>query len=1097
MLYETRSIIWESEKSIKAGDDFTIKFDSNQLLLPVDCLSTDFRYKLWLRGDVDVQQNWMFEGGYPLLYRDIDDALCTTHTNESQFSLHFDLKKHLGRNYPRRAYCKVACPPELSPQFPVPGGGLGIWNFSISAKAENLILENGGQVGVKFEVWTHQQGYKDGDINPAPQNTFELFFDVGSYDFQTYSMPIEITQEMTMILVTVFALEATGSLWVENPSLKSDDNQQLLPQFTLSNSHHEYMNWMGENLSHKDWTDIQPVVNDVTLPVQSIFQRCHRGCEFELSLPEGLIHEGVNTITLRNVNNYHAPLPYKLMQVALLHELAQDFNVISFPKTAIADHSYAILVATNQSDLTLEISSSNTGLIFPKTKVCPTKGLHVIKGTVGGSGTDIGVTITANGVSKTTILERIVVREHDNVITGTSDSIYIPQDNFQLMQELLAWYFHNQLGNFITFRPVYRWTGGRVLAPETWEEIRRICTELEVPFCHIIDGRELPGMNANPTKAMLDSPFFVGNQGHERDGSGYYWRQRRAVGSDLLFHEVFNKQHQHPDYTYSSPIIYKDHGNYLYYDPVSPKNMQEAAEQFVKISKSALNGIKRHTGPSVLFKYFFEAGLEVGGAEIMYGPQEIILAALRGASIAYHRNEFIAHLAVQWSSTPHDTPERYLRYQLSLFSSYLQGVNHINTEEGLYRMEELFTTYDRFSDGCMGHKKIQQEFAKFVATHTRRGNMVNPIAMLHGRFDAWVCFTRQNAWGHYGDEWKFGAPEESWDLLKLFYPDSNLNAVYSHPCPNEPQGFFSRTPYGNVDILPIEASIEVLNQYPFMAFMGYNATLPQQIEKLVTYVEQGGTLLLSWAHLNTQIDRNEIIYSDPKLVDTQSLTGCTPDGYITGDCNARLGVLPDTMTLEVLKRDKNNHPLVLCNQIGKGKVLIVNTAEFPAHPEIRPTYLDCLKTLTEKTMAKQYPKGWMIGEDYVETAVYDNLDGSRVIYAINTNWWDQEKQIAHTKLHLGDCILDLSIPRGFISTLTLTNNFGVLVSDNETEVLAVTCDDDYLNVSIQGKGETILTIIPPSGFMPVGCDVLTAGIYSKTISLNGQSNLNLQLLPLI
>lgn len=1069
MLFKNRKVLWSGNEVIpaKRSNTYTVSFDSGEL----QDTPEQSRFKLRLRGDVDVQQNWMWEGGYPLLYRDIDDALCTD-THHSQFCLKLDMDTHLGRNYPRRAYCKLPCPLELTPQFEVPGGGIGNWEFSIWAKADNVTLQNAtrvlpkGKQGVTLEIWNRVEGLLPTDINRAPEKTLTLEIDGGSYDWKQYKMPVEITTDMAMILVTIYADNSLGCLCLEDPRLCGGNNQQVMPQLTNSNPHHEYLNWMGENISRKEWTKLRPVINGEKLPVAELFQRCHRGCEHEIPLPMGVIKPGVNTIKLCNENEGTSPLPFRIMEVELLSELATPFQVIWFPSRAVLGKNAAILVETCEDNITLTLSASSHEIKFPEAVTFKKAGLHVIKGMAEEYATDIAVTISGNGFAEDYRIERVITRGEDNVITGTSDSIYIPQDDIQLMREFLAWYFENRVGNFISFRPVYRWTGARVLAPEMWEEIRDICTELEIPFCHIIDGRELPGLNANPTKKMLESPYFVGNQGHERDGALYYWRQRRAEGTDLTFHEVSAKRHQHEDYDYGVPICYTKNGNFLYFDPISPKDMKQAAEQYIEKSRLFLAGIKRHTGPSVLFKYFFEAGLEVGGAEIMYGPQEIILSALRGASLAYNRKEMAAHLAVQWSSTPHDTVERFRRYQLSLFDCYLQGVNHINTEEGLYRMEELFSVYDRFTEGCKGHLKVQQEFTEFVETHTRRGKMYNPIAILHGRYDGWVCFTRPNVWAHSGEEWKFSQAEESWDLLKLYYPNSKLQALYVHPCPNSPQGFFSKTPYTNVDILPIEAEQRILNQYPFMAFLGYNAATESQLDALYEYVSKGGKLLLTLAHLNTAITREDIIAGEPVFPGDDNddnneklkkLLGCSVkvDGGVA-PTDARTGVIEELCdTARVIQSSASGQPLVIQNKVLKGEVIWINTAEYPAHPMIRDTYEAYLKQLTLSTIEMEYQKGWMTSSDTVQSGVYLLEDGTRVIYAVNTNWWAADTEKADATLHIGGAEIAVSIPRGVITTVTINEGVAAITSDITTEVLSVTQGA----IELQGYNDAEIRVI--------------------------------------
>lgn len=444
----------------------------------------------------------------------------------------------------------------------------------------------------------------------------------------------------------------------------------------------------------------------------------------------------------------------------------------------------------------------------------------------------------------------------------------------------------------------------------------------------------------------------------------------------------------------------------------------------------------------------------------MYGPQEVILSALRGASFAYDREEFAAHLAVQWSTTPHDTPSRYRRYRLALFVSYLQGCGTINTEEGLYRIEENSAQLDRFSEACMRHADVQRDFLRFVETHSRRGKLISPIALLHGAYDAWVCFTRRNAWSHEGDEWKFNTPEESWDLINVFYPDSVLNAIYRHPCPDSPQGYYSRTPYGTVDILPVEASVDKYMQYPSMAFLGFNAADAGQLQKLIAYVKNGGKLLLGWCHLFTDTNRTDAISGTPLPLESSELLGLTFQGFLPSQDGLTLGDITLGDDVTVLEK-RNSVPFLLKRNLGCGSIFFINAREYPASPEVRPAYEKILTQFGEEALNQNREKGWMNSFDTVETAVYDREDGHRTIYAIDTDWWSPDRTLAQTSLLLGASSYPVDIPRDKITVTTIFNQIAVTTSDMETDVLEILPKKDGFSIRLQGGEHSEFTIYAP------------------------------------
>ncbi len=1073
---------------IKSGDTFKLSFNTDEFL---DGAPENYSFKVRFTGDVDVQPNWMWEGGYPRLYRLIDDAL-STETKHSQFSLKMKLNHE---DYPRRAYYQIPCPPRLTPQFPVNPCDPK-WDFSVLAKAENLKIDEGGRISFVIEKYLKKDGVNPRDMQYGPDEVTVIDFPEGTYDFTEFNTSVTIDDNTACLLVFVACEHAGGTVWFEDPRLTNERGENILPQFTVSNPYHEYLNWFGENLSRKDWTDLEVSLNSDTFFVGELFQRCHRYSENEVTLPTAIVKKGENTLEIKNIDSYFAPIPYKIKKVEILYGINNAVNVISCPSIVYADRRFGVLVSTKEENTTVKVSSSCDCIKSAESQYTfEHKGLNVIPFEASDkTGTDITLTFEANGHTESAKVERIVIKEDDNVLTGTGDAIYVPQDVTQT-EEFIAWYLHNEIGNFITFRPTYRWCGSRMMNPKVWERIVELCTQYGLYYCHFIDGRELPGANANPTKAMMQGEYFVGNQGHEHDGAYYYWGPRRVEDeNEVFFISLQDRVVKHPDFRYyNSPVYTKDGRPFGHYNPVDTKDMKEAAEHFVDNCKFYLNGIKRHTGPGTLFKYFFEAGMEVGGAELMYGPHEVVLSALRGASLAYGRKEFISHLAVQWSTTPHDTPARYRRYQLAMFVCYIQGTNHINTEEGLWRIEEDFSHFDRFSDACINHRKMQHDFNHFIKTHSRRGKMVNPTALLHGQYDAWVCFTRQNAWAHLGDEWKFNTPEESWDLIKVFYPDSVMDALYIHPCENKPQGFYSRTPYGTVDVLPVEAGKELIDTYKTAAFLGWNTAEPEQFDKLTEYVRGGGTLLLGWPHLFVDTDRTTAISGEPTVIDSKTikkLLNVTFKGFNTTRTKDGEEIKVGDITLGddvTVRSTLGGYPLVIEHAIGDGKVIFVNLRDYPADKNVRPVYEALLRELGEMGVNREKERGWITTSDTVDTGVFDREDSLRDIYAININWWADENVPAAATLHFAGCDREVMIDREVINVFTLAKNFGVWTADNDTDVISITETDSSVEVTLQGYGKTELKFITCDDIKSddVTLTKLDNGMYSAELELKG------------
>ena len=1076
--------IQDQMHSLKVGEKTAISFFMPKQGEKIE----NYHYRFLFKGRMGIHDAWMYEGGLPYLYRDIDDSL-SNETHHSRFSLKITAD---GEDFPRRAYYKIQCSPRINSQYPVPSGGSIVWIFSGMVKTKNLrhCREKGVEMpvtAIKFECFQKEEGRDERDISGTPAQVIKVPLPEGTNDWSVLTCRVPIEEKTAAVLVSIEVTGAKGIVWLEDFSFMNSRGFNILPCFDLSNRYLEQFNWMGENLSRKEWCDIRLTLNGRKLETAPFYQPCYAGAENEVTIPEEMLLEGENCLEIENVTDAFCPPPYFLAQTKLLWEVKRDFYIISVPEYVVEHQRAGILIKTVRPDTELYMVKHHA-INTEHKKIYKNPGLYIWEFTAKESASHIPVCIMSRQSTDMGWIARTIEKEEDGIVTGSGDSVYIPQEKKE-MEEFLCWYLAGHIGNMITFRPVYRWSGSRVCRSDVWIRIADLCNQLGLYYCNMIDGRELPGIEANPDSELLAGEYYLGNQGHEKDGAFYYWLQPQRKINEELYEEISRKITVNETRSYRTPIEYEEKDVYFNFSPNKAGNMEEAAGQFLEKVKTSLTGIKRHTGPSTLFKYFLEAGVEVCGAELMYGPHEVILSALRGASIAYHKEIFTAHLAVQWSTTPHESESHYRRYRLSLFISYLQGCHHINTEEGLYRMEEYFSEHDRFSEACVRHADVQRDFYRFVETHSRRGKLQSFVGLLHGRNDGWVCFTRRNAWSQDGEEWEFSAPEESWDLIKVFYPDSVLDAIYRHPCTDEPHGYYSRTPYGTVDILPVEASTDIYKTYDSLAFIGYNTAETSQIEKFIEFVENGGKLLLGWCHLCIDTDRKKIRDGNLHPLDASELTGVTWHGFSPEEAGLTFGdVTWDETTVPIIEVD--GKPLLFCRFYGKGVVYFFNVAQYPSAPALRPYYENVLHEFGEEAVVRQADKGYLSTSDAVETAVYDRDDGHRVIYMIHTNWWSKEEVPAFGTFTLGEQRYRMRVKRDVINIVTIYEDMAVMVSDNTTDIISISKEAEGMTLYLQGEGLIELTLYTQREIqMPKGGYQNADKSFSLSVTLNGKGRL--------
>lgn len=431
------------------------------------------------------------------------------------------------------------------------------------------------------------------------------------------------------------------------------------------------------------------------------------------------------------------------------------------------------------------------------------------------------------------------------------------------------------------------------------------------------------------------------------------------------------------------------------------------------------------------------------------------MAFLRGAARSTGQPSIGVHHAVQWSSSPHDTPARYRRYRLALYVSWMQGATEINTEEGLWRIEEYYSYFHRFTEACRNHLKQQQDFYRFVASHQRTGTFHAPMALLHGRYDGWHAFGPNQPWGLY--EVKDCDAEKSWDLLRVFYPQSKPGAaLYVHGCPEKAVGYHTGTPRGNIDVLPVEGEGSLFENKASLAFMGYNCAQAEDLDKLMDYVRAGGTLLLGWAHLSTTTQRAQVEAYDHQYIDhpLAALLGGAPQFRQDTAHGQPIWVNTKVPAAAVVQATSDSGmPLLVRVPHGQGSVVLLNAREYPAHPGVRPVYEQALEQLSDQALARQ-PARVICGDD-VQYTVFEQPDGSHHLYVLAVDWFRAPEAPRNATLILGGHQHPFTLPFGVMLKIVAQGQLAAWADSEEADVLALSDK----GITVQGTGKATIRMI--------------------------------------
>ena len=950
------------------------------------------RRRLRIVGEPDVFWLRRCEPGIPArYYRSIADSLDPRDPWGERFSLRLEGR---GEAWPRCAYARIG------PQALRYAGISSAPRLELraSVRAEDLHLLEGGELLVELGIYRKKKGRHPEDVFDQPDETVGLEIPEGSYAWKELAHPVVLDERIACLLVRVSARGFSGTLWVGSPRLAAPGGDTIVPPFEPESPHWPELNWLGENLSRMEWPEFEVTADGARCFGGPVFSSIYRSPDFSVPLPE--LSPGSHELGLGLVEAHPGALPFRVLSAEIVEESARAVEVVWHPAYVPEEAEFPVLVERN-------------GAEGPELEV-----LRVPSGAARAA--------PSYGIEGCAPL-RVVRRQEDGITLSTGDAIYIPQ-NIDEFRSFLCWYLESEAGNALCFRPTYRWSGTRALEPAFWRWLCPLLERLGMRYHLMVDGRELPGKNANPPDALLQGPAYMGRQSHENDGAFCYWGAHRE---DSLYADIYSRSKDLGGiFPVCRPAVREGTRVIQFFDPYEVRGMADGAAVFVRHLRETRAASTRHTGPSTLFRYFYRAGYDWLGAEQMYGPEEVILSALRGASRAYGKTDYGAHLAVQWSSIPHQSPAHARRYFLSLAACYLHGVSNINTEEGLWRMESEYAPHDRFSQACEIHRHEHRRFHRFLQTHPRRGSLRVPLAVLQGNLCGWRCFGRGGTWGSLRPELAFGPPEESFDLLSVFYPRSRLDGIYKNPCPDdEPQGWYTGTPFGPVDLLPVEAPLSCMESYGALVFLGWNTFRETDARRLLSYVKRGGTLILCRRHLSRAVERGGPVE------------------------------LPDSAAVrELVGNPRGSRQAPRVGAVGKGTVVYFATDAYPCDRSVRAAYEAAMRDAARQAGSRERARGWIHGSRDVGFTAYDWEDGTtRTLYLLNVDWWSGAASHP-VRLLLGSRSYPLEARSGRIESVTVSGGTAVMPLAEDADVLALSPSPRGLLVTVQSDRGTDLDV---------------------------------------
>ncbi|MBQ8606401.1 MAG: hypothetical protein IJ408_06645 [Clostridia bacterium] len=1038
-----------SEIVLRKGRSCEFSFDEGGL-------DKSAHHRLYLTAEDRMSSIFKEEQFGDKLYQLIEDSLNSEKAELDRYCLDMSEKKP-------RPFLKCAVIKRVWNGSPTDGNyGIGKainnkWELSIFAKAENLKTEEGGFLRFRLETWDKKPGVDPHITINEPDHRYFVDIPEGTYEYTKFSKDIEIDFKNTATVVLYVEGENySGNIYLERPALTASNGVNVVPCFDVAvpckNERYSEHNWLGMNLAKKEWPIFRMEINGKVFFEDETFLRIHRYSPVEIQIPDDYI-EDQNTIKITYLSDYRDTVPVAIKEVKILEKPKAPFHIHYLPECAVMGKDIALLIETEKDGMSFDIKSELLSLAREYT--FDKAGLHVINLACKEYTNDMEFTLVSGDYCVTEAIRRSIVRPEDSVTVGSGDLVYVDNSDLQAVCDYIEWAVAGKTHNLITIRPAYRWGGQRTVNPAVWKKLCEICNGMGISYVHMTDGRDLPGYCANPSPDMLEGERFLGVQQHERDGAAFYWGYKSQVLYPIadswfdLKMRLYREKPYNVDYFSGGHTRSFDSNSGYYftrYVDCRP-DMKEAHTGAIRTLKNIKAFDTRHTGPSVMFKYFYEAGWDWTGAETMDSSTETLLAFMRGAAKAYKKDKTGVHHAVQWSTRPHDTQERYRRFLLANYVSYMQGVTDINTEEGLWFLECQYSSHNRFSDACVSHADMQRKLVDFARTHSRTGRYYTPVAYVHGRYDGWYGFgSSRNLFGM--ENLKRAEPENSWELMKIFYPQNVINGGgvtgYYPEGHGKPIGLVSGTPRGNVDVLPIENGD--FSEYRLAVFTSYNCAEKGDMDRMLDFASKGGTILAAIPHFSDVTYRPDIIANKVNIISCD-LTDMIFDGqpkFIDGHC------INLTKNAKVLEETEKGFPLVAEIPIGEGKLVLLNKCVYPANPDVKPVYEKLIIKLSDKAHENDIAN-IICGED-VQFTRYMQDDGSMHIYLTPVDWYNSPESDRYATLRVGADLYDLKLRFGEITKIVINDGVAVWTKDTDFEVLSAS------PVKVQGEGETTVYI---------------------------------------
>ena len=277
---------------------------------------------------------------------------------------------------------------------------------------------------------------------------------------------------------------------------------------------------------------------------------------------------------------------------------------------------------------------------------------------------------------------------------------------------------------------------------------------------------------------------------------------------------------------------------------------------------------------TMLNNYNIELGVDLPFTEVPCANPELVLSALRGAARAANAPLWGTYVAHEWyAGMRHFDELKRKRFEMIYKYCYLAGSQVFCLESGISEICSYGVALPAENEIARANSEVVYRLAaQMMADKRPAGGPRARVAFVQGNLDSFSGgWGGGYAWSQFKEEWAYGDAEHAWKIVK----EISKKRDWFEPDCYEQKGLDTSAgaPDGAYDVIPASAPLEAMQRYEALIFVGWNTMTDALYKKLVAYVKNGGKLLITAAHLNTNPVRGgKPTY--PNGGDVSELVGC-------------------------------------------------------------------------------------------------------------------------------------------------------------------------------------------------------------------------------